>query len=593
MKPHILLIDDSETTQAAISSVLTSHDYLLTTVSNGADGLAQLEVQQYDLVLLDYGLPDTDGLRLLQNIVAKQPDLPVVMVTGRGSERIAVNALKSGASDYVVKSNDFVSKLPHIIRDNLEKYEMRRRNRELESQLRESYKQLKRLNADLEEKVQGRTEELERAYQLSNELMAKAVDSNMQLAELYSEVDESRRKLDTKIRELSLLNDVGKTMASTFDRDTLLQVAIDAVHQELDVEHCAILLVNEENHRLQIGASHGTPDDLLLATKLLAGEQILFDVIRKGEPLLIQDIESHEEYAVLVKDYPDLECFMLVPLRFKQLEIGILTTYGKTSQETFSRDDLAFVSSLASQASIALANISLTNQRIQDERLATLDKIMRYLMQNMDASLETIRLCAAKMSHEAADAHAAEETVQTLEHEVEQIRGIGRELLEFSQGQEGTLLLQPVNIETFVQEVVAALEASFKEQNISIQTRLDYTGSLTIDRHKMKRVFLNIAENARQAMTEGGSLTMTSREENGVVHFEFIDTGCGMSLDVQNHIFEPFAAGEQSHDTGLGMTIVKKILDEHQARIDVQSVLAKGTTIRVSLPRVQRACAEE
>ncbi len=167
MKPHILLIDDSEAVQTAISSVLSNREYVLGTALSGTEGLSRLEQQKYDLILLDYSLPDYRWFTLLQKIVKKNPDIPVIMVTGSGSERLAVQALKSGASDYLVKTSDFISKLPHVVRDNLDKYDMRRRNRELESQLRDSYKQLKFLNRELEAKVQARTEELERAYQLS------------------------------------------------------------------------------------------------------------------------------------------------------------------------------------------------------------------------------------------------------------------------------------------------------------------------------------------------------------------------------------------------------------------------------------------
>lgn len=592
MKSHILLIDDSETTQAAISSILADNGYIVTTALNGTEGLSSLQQQEYDLILLDYGLPDTDGISLLSQILKEKPELPVIMVTGSGSERIAVNALKSGASDYVVKSDDFISKLPHIIRDNLEKYEMRRRNRDLEGQLRESYKQLKHLNAELEEKVQARTEELERAYQLSNELMAKAVDSNMQLAELYSEVDESRRKLDAKIRELSLLNDIGKTMASTLDQDTLLQVAIDSVHQELEVEHCAILLLNKESQHFHIGASRGTPDDLLLAAKSIDGAQILLESIRKGESLLIQDVEAHEQFSKLCDDYLGLECLILVPLRVKRFDIGILTVYGYEDRETLSQDEFEFVSSLAAQTSIALANIHVTNQRIREEQLEMLEKSTRYLLQHLTTSLELIRTCANGIEQETYDALEQKGAAQTIIHEVSRITGITRELLEFSRGQRGNLNLQTLSLEELMQDVLTTLESGFGEQKITIETNLEYTGPLTVDVDKMKQVFKQIADNARQAMPEGGTLAISSCSANDTIELTFADEGGGMPPEMQAHMFDPFVSDEQSKEAGLGMTIVKKILDEHQARIEVQSVLAKGTTIRVLLPRIQAVHAD-
>jgi signal transduction histidine kinase/DNA-binding response OmpR family regulator len=590
MKPHILLIDDSETIQAAIAGVLSKSDYLLTTASSGAEGLSCLQQQKCDLILLDYSLPDIDGLRLLEQILTEKPDIPVIIVTGSGSERIAVDALKTGAADYVIKTNDFIAELPHVIRDNLEKHEMKRRNRELESQLRASYKELKRLNRELEETVQARTEELERAYQLSNELMAKAVDSNMQLAELYGEVDESRRKLDAKIRELSLLNEAGKLMAATLDKDTLLQVAIDSAHQELGVEHCAILLLNEETYRLQIGASRGgTPDDLLLAARSLNGEKVLLNIIREGTPLLIQDIEAHERFGALAQEYSGIECFMIVPLRVKNLEIGVFTIYGYEDSKTFTKDELEFVSALASQASIALANIILTNRRLHEEQLSMIGRMTGYFMHELNPAFEAIRTCAESIGNDELDPARKKDSAQIILQEIERISGMTQELLEFSQGQRGMLHLQTVSVKDFIQDVLASIERNFTNQHIAIHANLQYTGPFTVDVAKMKRAFINIADNARSAMSEGGSLTITARLQNDAILFEFVDEGREISPDLQAHLFEPFVIGEKFYSTGLDMTIVKKILDEHHAQISVQSVIAKGTTIRIALPRVQRS----
>jgi len=100
---------------------------------------------------------------------------------------------------------------------------------------------------------------------------------------------------------------------------------------------------------------------------------------------------------------------------------------------------------------------------------------------------------------------------------------------------------------------------------------------------------LNIAENARQALSPGGSMTITSRSVRTGVQFECIDNGCGMSPDIQAHLFEPFVSGKEVHGSGLGLAVVKKILEEHHARIEIESVLAKGTTVHMVLPRTQHA----
>lgn len=593
MKPRILLIDDSESVQTAVSSMLTLQDYLLTTASSGAEGLSCIERQPYDLVLLDYSLPDTNGLDLLRSILNKNPDMPVIMVTGSGSERIAVKALKSGASDYVVKSSDFISKLPHVVRDNLDRYEMKRRNRELEGQLRDSFKQVKHLNRELEEKVQARTEELERAYQLSNELMAKSVDSNMQLAELYGEVDESRRKSDARIRELSFLNTIGKTIASILDRDKLLQVTVDAVHQELGVEHCAILLFNEDTRHFHIGASRGTPDDLLLAAKSLNGERILLDILQRDTPLLIQDVESHEQFHALAQDYPGVECFILLPLRTKSVNIGVLTLYGYGDSATFTNSELEFAAVLASQTSIGLTNIVFVNQRIQEEQMITIGKMANYLAYDSDISLSVIRNAAQLFSTGHLEPEPSANISQQILAEIDQLVRMHRELVEFSAKQRGTLKLQTVSVKEFVGKIEPQIAQRFFDKHVHFRLDLQYTEQCYIDVEKLAWVFLHIANKSRYAMSGTGTFSIVSILIENKICFEFCDEGCGVFSGLQSYIFSSVISEGMSFDSWLGMAMVKKIVDEHRGQIDMQHVADKGTSIRLFLPCPQAAGTRE
>ena len=584
MRSHILLIDDSESAQKAISEVLEQQDYTVAIASNGAEGLSYVEQHHCDLILLDNSLPDTDGLALLQKIVKEHTDVPVIMVTGSGSEGLAVSAMKNGASDYLTKSSDFLSKISHTVRDNLEKFEMKRRNWELEIQLRNSYKRQKELNRELEEKVQQRTEELERAYQLSNELMAKAVDSNMQLAELYTEVDESRRKLDAKIRELSLLNEVGKIIASIPDSDQLLQLSLRSVYEELGIEHCAILLINEDTRRLQIGVSYGTPDDLLLAAQSLDGDRILWDVIKGDSPLLIQDVEFDEQLGPLAQEYPGLECFILVPMRMKMHEIGIFTIYGFEHNATFTQDDVDFVASLSGQASIALSNIRLMTQQLLREQMKLLGTLACFFQHQLNRPLGDIRKFVEQFEEKNGKPDGRTPLFHRLLAGVARVEQSFGEFRKLALSKESILERQTLPVTQFLEDFFAEIETELKEQQIHLHRNLAYDGFFHIDRDKMTHVFLHMIDYACHAMPDGGNLTVTSRQDGKMLHLEFIDDSYGMSPETQANFFRPFAADEDDYDSGLGMSLAKKIVEEHDAQIEVRSVLEKGTTIHIEFP---------
>jgi two-component system, NtrC family, sensor kinase len=132
--------------------------------------------------------------------------------------------------------------------------------------------------------------------------------------------------------------------------------------------------------------------------------------------------------------------------------------------------------------------------------------------------------------------------------------------------------------------VLDYIEKDLDKNNIKLKKFAQFKGMVNIDQDKMVRVFYNIASNARDAMPQGGSLTVTTIEEHGYVRIDFTDTGTGMPEEVKKRIFEPFMTYGKKHGTGLGMSIVKKVIDDHNGKIEINSVMGKGTTITIYLP---------
>jgi signal transduction histidine kinase len=105
------------------------------------------------------------------------------------------------------------------------------------------------------------------------------------------------------------------------------------------------------------------------------------------------------------------------------------------------------------------------------------------------------------------------------------------------------------------------------------------------DRDRMLRVCKNLVENARKAMGRRGVLTIwySAGEESFTIGVR--DSGTGMSEDVLEHIFEPFYSSAEQGGTGLGMAIVKSIVETHGGHIDIESEPQQGTEVTVTLPR--------
>ncbi|RKZ53496.1 MAG: hypothetical protein DRR16_06230 [Candidatus Parabeggiatoa sp. nov. 3] len=136
---RILYIEDDIVTATRVQMQLDRYGYVVDLAMNGIEGLAKLENQPYDIVAVDYHLPDMNGLQVLQNLAASQFAIPSIMVTGAGNERVAVEAMKLGVGDYLVKDTDshYLELLPAVIESELEKQQLITEKQRIEEALHE------------------------------------------------------------------------------------------------------------------------------------------------------------------------------------------------------------------------------------------------------------------------------------------------------------------------------------------------------------------------------------------------------------------------------------------------------------------------
>jgi PleD family two-component response regulator len=159
-KLRILMIDDSPEDQEMCRYLLTREgdDYLFVEAETGEKGLEQCQAQKPDCVLLDYMLPDIDGLAMLKRLTDEHGQLlvPVVMLTGQGSESVAVQAMKNGAHDYLAKDQLDGICIAHSIRYAIEQNEAEKAVGKLRKRWEKKHKSL-----DMNELMGGITKALE------------------------------------------------------------------------------------------------------------------------------------------------------------------------------------------------------------------------------------------------------------------------------------------------------------------------------------------------------------------------------------------------------------------------------------------------
>lgn len=142
------------------------------------------------------------------------------------------------------------------------------------------------------------------------------------------------------------------------------------------------------------------------------------------------------------------------------------------------------------------------------------------------------------------------------------------------------------NLGEQVCECLLAYEAVWEEKEIELETRMDDSIFIEADRELLGLVWNNLLSNAFKFTPPNGKVTVQVWKEEGTIRVQVTDTGCGMSPEVGAHIFEKFYQGDTSHATegnGLGLALVKRVVDILHGEIYVESTLEKGTLFEVQL----------
>ena len=154
----------------------------------------------------------------------------------------------------------------------------------------------------------------------------------------------------------------------------------------------------------------------------------------------------------------------------------------------------------------------------------------------------------------------------------------------------GAVRALPVDLHETIREVAGLVSPSLGNRvHLHLDLRAD-PFHITGDPGQIHQALLNLAVNARDAMPTGGSLTFATESNTGMVAIRVIDTGNGIPLELQRRIFEPlFTTKAAGAGTGLGLAVVKRVVEEHSGVIDLRSVTGFGTTFRLCFPLRERA----
>jgi len=225
----------------------------------------------------------------------------------------------------------------------------------------------------------------------------------------------------------------------------------------------------------------------------------------------------------------------------------------------------------------------LENQLRQTERLAELGTLAAGMAHEIGTPMNVILGRAEYLMRKTSD-ESTKKGLTTIVSQVERITKIMNQLLSFAR--QYPIERHPLALSLVVQDIMDVIQERLKKRGIRLEMDMESKcPKVSADRDQMGQVLLNLIVNAMQAMPGGGTLSLSLRCRSERVHLSVSDTGCGIPAEHVPKLFTPFfSTKEVGEGTGLGLTVVHGIIEDHQGSITVDSEPGHGTTFHIDLP---------
>lgn len=624
---RLLIVEDSPYDAELAVAVLEAAGYTCVwqRVETRQEFVDCLGVPDYDLVLADYSLPSFNGQEALQLFRASGLDIPFIFVSGALGEEIAIDSLKAGATDYVMK--DRLARLAPVVQRALVEYEEKRQRAQMEERLRRSEARYRSL---LENALQGMCVYQDGIILLANAAMARlyGYDSPEDLigqsywsllpprARQRMERDRTGRWRSEQVPAVYEAEHIKKDGTTVW-----VQISATVIPWEGDsamLVTCLDLTERkraEERFQIVARATNDAVWDWDLTTQAMwwnEGVQTLFGYAA-------YEVEPTATWW-FARIHPDDRDRVMSDMR-ALLDSG---TQNWADEHRFCRADGSYAEvfdrgyvlydDAGKPVRMIGAMIDISERR---QAAAERQHLQEQLFQAQ--KMESIGTLAGGVAHDfnnlltviLGNLHLIREglppddvlqpRVADIDAAATRAAALTRQLLAFSRRQH--LERKVIALDDTLNNFMRMLRRIIGEDvTVHLHTG-PQAAPVFADPAQMEQLVMNLAVNARDAMPDGGQLTIDMRHveldeayirthadarPGPYVQLTVSDTGCGMDVETQQRIFEPFfTTKELGKGTGLGLAVVYGIVKQHDGLIDVDSEVGRGTTFNIYLPAVQ------
>ncbi len=226
-------------------------------------------------------------------------------------------------------------------------------------------------------------------------------------------------------------------------------------------------------------------------------------------------------------------------------------------------------------------------QLLIKERLSSLGKVASMIMHDLRNPLSVIKAYAdmleLQLDGDGSDSNELKRCTSQIRRETIRLTGLTNEWLDYSQG-EIHLDYSPTKPEALFDQLRESIGAASKAKNVSVAWNNEFSGVVLLDNDRMLRVLINLYDNALKACPKLGNITISALRVDDGLSLVVQDDGIGMDKETTEHVFDPFYTRSTHGGTGLGMHIVKTIVEAHKGTVKIKSELNQGTEVSIYLP---------
>ncbi len=583
----ILVVEDLQELSTLFQRLLGSQGLPAQSVASLAKLEEHLQQQEPALILLDLGLPDGSGLEALNQLSTEHPDTAIIIITGSADLDTALTCLRLGADDYLVKpvkTQDFL----HAVTRSLEKRRLTMDNRRYQEKLERSNARarfLHQLNLQMNSAYLNR-------HKLDS--LLKAILTGIT----------SGQGLGFNRAFLALISEDGQVLQGQLaigpsSREEASQVWAEIRERNLNLDEIL-------NHPESFGVDEDAGVNAIVRQLVIPTsdrEHLLITVCQERVSRRVvngycnSDPVPPELSALLGHD-----SFVAVPLYSPGRSLGVILADNFVTNHPITDNDLFALEVFAGQASLAIEHSHLSETMLR--KIQELEEVSQELEKNKDLLVQAEK--------EAALGHMSAQLVHSLRNPITSIGGIARMLSRKFPEHESKRFLEMIRQETskveatledmyvfvdqrppqkefhhlqaLIRKSVILFYMQMQRQGISYQLNLPEPPlQLRVDGRRIQQLLIHLIRNGIEAMPDGGQLTITCSSSEDTVSITINDTGCGVDNGNLERISDPFFT-TKVYGTGMGLSLVEKIADEHDGSFRLEHGPGQGMTAVVQLP---------